>query len=363
MSNTTIMNPICMGSCNDRGVCIAGQVCLCYQGFFGNTCEQTMYDIYPIIWPALQYIFAIGYVIMFALSAWILYALYRRKRNTSSESLSSNRTALWVMLIYTTYELSCIIIFFVDPLGTIYFPYWVISVWSAYRVCFGVVILGLILFHWIEVFNTALITINRNNQLNKIALHVKDKHITIEEVLAITERVFKMKVPYIICVGIISLFQIPVVITQIQYSVLSLTLGVVNLVLLASFYLFFEIGFLIYGKKISDIIPRQHTTRFRSLNRKVQIYCIVGITILVTFVLWGFFWTTPLGLLFYYLIATVNQWILTPMIFTNYASINLKKLKTIITEYTEDSTSRTSGTEDSPNLPMQDNDEVISIYS
>jgi len=248
------------------------------------------------------------------------------------------------MILSVTFDFTSIIIYFGDPLGTVVYPFWLVTVWGAYRVVFGVSILGLILFHWIEVFYMSVTAINTEQQLSKISVFNKGRDVSLDDIINKTNNMFRMKIPYIVCVAIIALYQIPSVVFTLQYSILHSFISIGSIILLGLFYIIFCTAFVIYGRKISSLIPPELTNRFKYLNIKVEIYCVVSVVILIAGTFIGIYWPNCGGQLFNFMLVTVNQWFLTPMIYSNYVRFNFKSLKAIIEEYLDDNSESKSST-------------------
>src|SRR5690554_3767288 len=126
--NATI---ICFDNCYKRGVCIDGTACACYSGFFGDTCEKTLTDIYPILWPILQYVLAAAYLAFFLMGVAIIVELVREKQIYAAKASSSRKISIQVMSFYTFYEFTCVFIYYIDPFGGDIIPYWLFAIWGA----------------------------------------------------------------------------------------------------------------------------------------------------------------------------------------------------------------------------------------
>ena len=308
--NTTETNntePICSVHCNGRGICLSGQFCACYPGFFGTTCEITLNDVYPVIWPTLQYINAVAYTLLFLSSSWVLYKLIKENKDaTEFRDKNSAKLASYVMGSYVFYEFFCMIFWFVDPFGWT-LPLWLISLWLSSKILYAVILLGLLLSHWIEAFHIA------NNIVRS------EQSLSIDEVAKKLNRMNKFKLPYIICMAIIIIIQIPIMVTQLTFNPAFFNISVLSFSVLSAMYAFFAIGYLYYSSRLYREASKEIKKRAKDVTYKMSAFCIGGLIFLVIYIIWNYETAGPWSQATYYFFSQgPQQWPFAIMMWSIY---------------------------------------------
>jgi len=235
------------------------------------------------------------------------------------------------MSFYTSYEFLGMVFYFIDPFGGKIIPYWLVAIWNAYRVIFGVVLLGMIFFHWVAVFHVVSAEMETVNAISSIS-GVMRSNLALDVVRRVNT-LYKFSVPYGICVGIISVFQVPVLATQLRFETVYFQLAIANSVLLIAFLIFFGIGFVIYGRKLTRIVSGSTQKRMKPMIWKVNSFCGFSVLAKLFITLWTVYLTAPWAQMAYYCMANVFHWPLTLLIYSIYAEFDIKRARIQARQY------------------------------
>jgi hypothetical protein len=318
---------------------------MCFSGHFGDLCQKPLDEYFPNGWLPARILLGIGYFLLFALGALIFMKIVRRGELHKPK----NKIALHVLGSFVLYDLWTSLLYFVDPIGGIIFPMPFIACYTAFAVTMGFYFLGAILNYWIQVFHFTKVRLEREQKLMKINSNYNPT-VTIEDIEDMLSRVNKWRIPYVIILVIIVLYQIPsVIVTSLQLqSYLLVIVG--NLILNIVFYLLLCIAFFVYEKKILSLLDKRETkevTLVRSVSLRVRGFCIISLCSIILITAYYLVFTGPAYTFAMRVLSSVQQWVVTIMIFSIYIDLRPSKLMFslggLFTDVTDDTDSNTLG--------------------
>src|SRR4051794_39581575 len=71
----------------------------------------------------------------------------------------------------------------------------------------GIALFVSVLFHWIDLYHVSISTLKQEQMLQKINANYKGVQITVEDIVAKVTFLKKLRLPFIICVLVIAVFQ------------------------------------------------------------------------------------------------------------------------------------------------------------
>lgn len=346
--NTTVEYPPQITSCSGNGV-IFSDKCVCFSGFFGNQCTFTLKQYYIVGWPIVQYIVAVMFLLMFFLSLYIIYLI--RKRNKLNEDFKGRlalRLSLYIMSSFAFYQFFSFIFWFIDPMGYL-IPIWLITIWFSSKVIFFVLLKGLILSQWIEVFHLTTKAIKKAEKNQIITLpEIKKKLVTMN----------KFKTPFVVSMIVISIIQIAVVSVTHSKSRYYYFASIINFISLASFSLVFAIGYMVYGYRIYTLADQRIQSRIYDMTVKMFSYNLIGMALQIVYAIMLSELHGPDGQLAYqFLSQGLFQWPLTLMIQSIYVKFDPKKCRLEAIDFSGDSPSNTPSVD-----PLEGIKESIEIH-
>jgi len=342
-TNSSALPIICDGTCsNGRGVCYEGVYCICYNGFYGTACEATFDDLYPTTWLGLRAFIGTGYFALWGFSLMILYLIWQK----GEFHLRSNRIALGVMATYSVYELGSALLFYIDPMGGTIYPVWLNTLWSCYAIIMGFVFLGLILSYWIELAHITTKIMKRELKLMKINSNYNPQ-LSLDSMKQQLNSMNKYKLPYILALLVISVFQIPYFVTAVKSMLIYSTLSMVNLILNILLYCVYCVGFVVYERKLFQLISNNASelkNEFKIVSARVRFFCIVSIGSIVLYTIYGVLLTAPLPTMILKVFQPVQQWVVTVGIFNIYLVYDHKCHRLCLRSYYGQSKTSSGGT-------------------
>lgn len=299
----------CSGSCgNGRGVYSSNCICICYTGFFGETCKDELTSIFPSTWPPIRYTLAFGYVFC---SIFWLYAIarYFADRNRINPPHLTYKTVPMITFLGFIHSWGTSLLMFIDPDGALTYP-WAVSVWMAYVVTYRFTFLGAILNFWIELVHTAKSQFKQAQQLKDVN-EKYDPHFTQEDITKKIAFMNKFKVPYVITIFIVTSLEITFFSLQMSYNAYYRTIAIILVIVNWLVAFGYGIAFSIYHKKLIKIMDNDMASTVSKIidaNIKVRIICVL--TVLASTVFWvlGILTQLPAGLFALQVVIAVEEW-------------------------------------------------------
>jgi len=316
------MNQTCTtSSCgNGRGICMI-TYCSCFTGFYGNNCEETLENIYPQAWIFGRIFLTLGYLALTIL--WGL-AIYRYWFSRKKDSGFLSRNALWIQICYFTYDLGQSLVYAIDPFGAKTYP-WAVNFWNAYAAMMGFFFLGLILSFWIETFYSFEQYAKKIEQLKKIRKDF-DPEISLRDLEITLSKMNRFRIPYIVALSIIGLYQFPLVISSILYLPTYQVFEIIDLILNIILYFVYCIAFMIYERRLTTLVESLSAKKeIRNISLKVRFFCIVSICSIAIYTAWIIIFTGPLSDIVYRFFMSIQQWIVTVVVWSIYVKISWRK--------------------------------------
>lgn len=273
-----------MNKCSGRGKCNpVTNKCHCNNGFYGDDCSKSPYDLAYAPWISFRVITAVAY---FSLMLFVIAVLIiRRRRSMDVESVTTlgffNAHSLVLGFVFIVC-LDVGLIFAIDPAGINgTFPY------PVFRYMFGIVfplmstLYCIILFLWVDVYDTTIQVLKREEKLRKINKNY-NKETTLTDILEQTGKLNNVLHRFkIVIVSLNVGAWIYQIVREALLSARVVTTRVpwVQQVWLAYFgvvYLVETIGFFYYAPKLLSIMPSgQISKKMLRVTRIIRVQAII----------------------------------------------------------------------------------------
>lgn len=286
----------CDGGCH-LGQCVEG-LCQCPAGYFNlegaTDCSTTVDSVYPTAWAlARLYVAALHVVLLVACSL----GLYHIKNSTCEFANMEGHLAVVkirraVFLITLAYCCVTILTWCVDPFG--YLQIWptiVGNFLTTLELPFTAVIMAIILFHWREIYTTAIENMKKELMLENINSNYKST-LSMTQLVSHVHFVGRLKIPLIAMAFLsFALHVARACILSIGGIGVSIRIGGSILVSFFYFFIFLSgsIGFFLHGKKVTQALPDTLAPHIQRFSRRMTLLA-VGVMVLapLEFIALGF---------------------------------------------------------------------------
>eukprot|EP00027_Filamoeba_sp_ATCC50430_P008463 CAMPEP_0168560250 /NCGR_PEP_ID=MMETSP0413-20121227/10961_1 /TAXON_ID=136452 /ORGANISM="Filamoeba nolandi, Strain NC-AS-23-1" /LENGTH=259 /DNA_ID=CAMNT_0008591541 /DNA_START=249 /DNA_END=1024 /DNA_ORIENTATION=+ len=135
----------------------------------------------------------------------------------------------------------------------------------------GILAFTSILFHWIEVIQTSIRTIKKEQMMKSINMNYKGKEVTVEDMVERVQFLQKLKIPFGVFLVLLTIAVYALMTAARLNSKYVVPLFAVLYALIGLCWLMLLAGFLIYGRRLIRLMPFELTKKVSRLTRKLTI--------------------------------------------------------------------------------------------
>jgi len=276
---TRVNSQLCMNNCSGRGVCLGSgndTYCQCFYAFFASDCSITVANQMPNLWLMFQVVETVINIV------WFLFfftgAIFA-PRNTDLEK--SNVTRITLIFMATLCFIGTLH-YGIDPYGAKFMPipYIFICLLDGVRFPTALFTFGVIVFHWVEVYQETIRRLNEQEMLAKINKDY-DKEVTLEDIMSNVRSVHRFRVPFTVVLILLFIYRI---IGMIMRGILNPSWYALNLsfnIIMILCFALISIGSIYFGRKLYHLFPKPLDARMKGLTINVVGLSIFGCLALI----------------------------------------------------------------------------------
>lgn len=272
----------CMNNCSyPMGECDPiHALCVCAPGNLGPDCSVDFLLEYGLVWDAARGVCGALFAILGILSGIAAFFSYRSVAtvaNVRRTVMTLVCICCWSQFLYCVWDPWLLRGIGNNTANNFIFGLFTYLSVAAYEI---------ILFHWIEIYNISVTTLKRENLLIRINSSYKGKALTVEDVVQRVNLLKRLRIPFIASVIIIFALNVVDSVTQdINYSFYR-SWDIAYYTIFLFCWLALSAGFLVYGRKLVSLMPRDQLKKVRSLTHRITVssVCMLCEMIIITFV-------------------------------------------------------------------------------
>lgn len=157
--------------------------------------------------------------------------------------------------------------------------------------------------------------------------------ITVEDIQNRVRKMSRFKASFVILVVLVTILQVPIIVSKLIFSPIFTMLEIVNLVIFIIFSAVFGIAFVLYGRKVMSLMPDKFQKEVKSITWKVTTFCWATFATSLIFVVYSFIFTSPFAQMIFVPISATQQYVVTAIIFSIYADFDLKRRIVVARNY------------------------------
>jgi len=266
--------------CGPHGICQFGE-CYCRTGYFGDDCSEAIIDSERHELIVIQVVFGAISLAKLVFAIFGLYAVLT-DRNGTIALLSNIR--MYLFGIFTTISLVELVYNGVDPLAQwgIFSP---LATSLLYAVNYPLAIAAFValLFHWIEVLNVSISSLNKEYHLKRISRNYKGQVVTLEGVVDRVRFLKKLQLPFLILTAVAFAAILSFTVAERFTKYPRIFYAMKHLIMVIAFGSL-SVGYLVYGKRLAALMPAELTRRVKKISLKLVAFCIWIVIAMIAFI-------------------------------------------------------------------------------